>query len=627
MTFLNPAMLWAFALLAAPVILHLMKRPQAPAKPFPSLRFLTHTPLPQTGKRRLRDLLPLLLRLALFSLIILFFAAPERVLPETEPNQLSTTLFVGLDCSASMQTGTRFKQMLEQAEALLKENEFKKIYIKRLPGDSIATTSVSKARDFIHTTEPTFFAGSPDQELKYLTSLNLPENTQIHLFSDFQHEAWSHQSWPSLPMKSPVRLHALNSQAVNNCGISNVELKAHALNDYTLSATIHNYGAATAQTQLTLKNGDLNLNRALTIKPGQSFLATERFQSQLPTLSLYLSKDDYALDNRRELFLTAPASVPVGLVVSNRPQSHEEAFFLNKALSVEVPEAGHQFNTFPVDPAQISTSDAPILIFPALSDEFSQSGYQQLATWINEGGLLLATLQPGQTHPLAGFNQAGLGPIQFSGRYKSHLSFSRDFIQHLKTPQRLPLLGEALKDSTGLGLPIHDFIKIKAPTASVLIESVNGEPLVIEQMHGKGRLILFTFPLSPSYSRLPISTYFVPLIHELLKPAAETIKRPVTVEYCTFNSPFIQPGLNTNEFGQMTEIIVDPAESSNHYLTTANLKHKLEGAQKSKNFVKKDVISADLRPFLLPFLLLLLFLELGYALWRDNRQMRAERHS
>ena len=71
--FAHPWFLLGLAGLAVPVVLHLMNREIAVPLRFPSIRFIRVARLPQAGRRRLRDLLLLALRLLLLAAAILPF--------------------------------------------------------------------------------------------------------------------------------------------------------------------------------------------------------------------------------------------------------------------------------------------------------------------------------------------------------------------------------------------------------------------------------------------------------------------------------------------------------------------------------------------------------------------------
>src|SRR3954464_3744538 len=76
MSFLTPLFLLGLAGLAVPVFVHLIQRERKRVVQFPSLMFLQRIPYQSVRRRRLRDVLLLLMRLAALALIFLAFARP-----------------------------------------------------------------------------------------------------------------------------------------------------------------------------------------------------------------------------------------------------------------------------------------------------------------------------------------------------------------------------------------------------------------------------------------------------------------------------------------------------------------------------------------------------------------------
>src|SRR5688572_16885694 len=77
MTFVFPIVLGGLALLAIPVLLHLLMRQKPRRLPFPAFRFLVQKHRSNQRKLRLRHLLLLLLRMLLLALICLAVAQPR----------------------------------------------------------------------------------------------------------------------------------------------------------------------------------------------------------------------------------------------------------------------------------------------------------------------------------------------------------------------------------------------------------------------------------------------------------------------------------------------------------------------------------------------------------------------
>lgn len=121
---------WTFLLgglaVAGPVIAHLLARPRFRRLPFTMLRFLRTGQVESQSRRKLRDLLILLLRCAIIVLIAMLFARP---LLHTSPNpeQDGSVFFLGLDNSMSMaysdRDGSYFDGMVVEAVDYIRSAE------------------------------------------------------------------------------------------------------------------------------------------------------------------------------------------------------------------------------------------------------------------------------------------------------------------------------------------------------------------------------------------------------------------------------------------------------------------------------------------------------------------------
>ncbi|HMX29916.1 MAG TPA: BatA domain-containing protein, partial [Blastocatellia bacterium] len=76
MSFLNPLFLLGLAAVAAPIIVHLVRRTKAPRIEFPSLMFVRRVPQRTIRKRMVQNWLLLFLRCLAFLLLALAFVRP-----------------------------------------------------------------------------------------------------------------------------------------------------------------------------------------------------------------------------------------------------------------------------------------------------------------------------------------------------------------------------------------------------------------------------------------------------------------------------------------------------------------------------------------------------------------------
>ena len=110
----HPGFLWCMALVSVPVMLHLLNLRQPQKVVFPSVRFLRKSRQPQEGRRRLRDLLQLFLRMLLIVLASLLLAGPRWQKP-TVANGGRRLAMIVMDDSASMGWDGRMETAVETA--------------------------------------------------------------------------------------------------------------------------------------------------------------------------------------------------------------------------------------------------------------------------------------------------------------------------------------------------------------------------------------------------------------------------------------------------------------------------------------------------------------------------------
>ena len=114
--FLESAFLGGLAAVSVPVVIHMLQSPRARQIDFPSVRFLKMVQRKATRRTRLKNLLLMLLRMALIALICLGMAKPWEESEETNvlPDAPVSMVLV-LDHSYSMGYRDRGRTRLDQA--------------------------------------------------------------------------------------------------------------------------------------------------------------------------------------------------------------------------------------------------------------------------------------------------------------------------------------------------------------------------------------------------------------------------------------------------------------------------------------------------------------------------------
>src|SRR3954469_3848447 len=119
MGFVAPLVLVALGALAVPVFVHLIQRERKRVVQFPSLMFLQRIPYQSVRRRRIRDVLLLLMRLAALALIVLAFARPffRRDALSAAAQSGAREAVILVDTSYSMGYGDRWSRAQAAARA------------------------------------------------------------------------------------------------------------------------------------------------------------------------------------------------------------------------------------------------------------------------------------------------------------------------------------------------------------------------------------------------------------------------------------------------------------------------------------------------------------------------------
>src|SRR5689334_16300308 len=138
LSFLSPLFLAGAAAAAIPIVLHLLKRNPELRVKFAPVDLLRHAPVENTERRRLRELLLLVLRIA--AVVLLAFAFARPFFTASSASVAPGLTIVALDTSMSLSAPGRF----EQAQVAAKDA------IRRAPnGDLVAVLTFADAAQLV----------------------------------------------------------------------------------------------------------------------------------------------------------------------------------------------------------------------------------------------------------------------------------------------------------------------------------------------------------------------------------------------------------------------------------------------------------------------------------------------
>ena len=256
MNFLNPFFLIGAAVLAVPVLIHLVRRERSEIVPFSSLMFLLKIPKRMVRQQMLKNLLLMALRLLLIALLVSVFARPylvQSATPDGPQTGQGRGFVMLLDNSYSMRYGQNFDKMKSEAQsrinalgsgdrmAVVAFNDAATVLVQ-------ATPDKGRLRAAVDAIEPSF-GGTRYFEAFSLADRLLSQfggqEQHLILISDFQRIGWNRSS------RESVIGHDVKAEMVSvgvadsgNIGIDNVSVDATSfVRTYAgrVVARIHNY--------------------------------------------------------------------------------------------------------------------------------------------------------------------------------------------------------------------------------------------------------------------------------------------------------------------------------------------------------------------------------------------------
>lgn len=535
MTFLHPWFLWGLAALAVPVALHLMNRQLAIPVRFPSLRFLRSAHLPREGRRRLQDLLLLLLRLLALAAGVLAFSKPQlpREAGAAAASRQAEVILVA-DLSASMQGWEAMPRLRAAAETCLRDRPAaevglvtfdNQVRLRLAPG-----TERAVIQQALREAQPGYCAGEPGRALRAALGLFRPgfQHTLIVL-SDFQLSDWQAPDLPAMPPGVAIELVNVNPGRGGNCGITAARVTPLPGGAVRLAATVRNWGQGAVTQTLEVKAGTGTQSKPLSLPPLQTreavFVIKDAGTQQA---ELLLQADPYPADNRAVVWLGRPPARKLLAVVpaEAEPQRQAELLFLRKALETGTDGQPPEYELDSVTPevlASLKLRDIPVLFLLGAAGYFRDAEWQACRKYVEAGGVIIST--PGATaaQQFFGLKQQGLLNADFAGLAAADGRRESPFAVGQINPDSP--IGALMADATNKDLlifPIYKYARLKVPGLAKVLLAANGsgDPLLLEQPLGQGRVLVFAFSFDLAWSEFPMTTAFVPVLREQLRQVA-----------------------------------------------------------------------------------------------------------
>jgi aerotolerance regulator-like protein/VWA domain-containing protein len=535
MSFLTPLFFLGVAALAAPILVHLVRRTRARRVQFPALIFVRQVPQRTIRRRTLHNLLLLLLRCLAILLIVIAFTRPFfSGGSAAKDNSAAGATVILIDNSLSMRREGMFAEAQRRAEAALDDARndeqialvsFDKRYtvINRFLADK------NRVRSGINSLGAGWDGTDYEQALRgsesLLSELETTGPKRIVMISDFQMPGWTLAS-ATFKLSNNTQLTTLDvggNSPPPNVAITNVEARGVVFGQkYLDNLVVHvsNFSDMPKDhvqvdfqiNDQTVEKRDISLNsRDSRVVEFTGF----NLNDGANRCTIDIVAGDFAPDNR--FYFTLRRETPAkALIIEGASRGRSDSLHLQSALTTndDLPFTFALKSAGSVDPTSISDYALVVLndtgpISSALADT--------LAKFVNAGGQLIVSTGP-RTQPDT-FN-GSLQQITPATLREAVQTKAGESVAITEVKFDHPIF-EVFQESGRLAAAnvIGYFRSEPRANAAVLARFEDGSPALMESRTGKGRVLLFTSSLGPSWNDLPLTPLYLPFIHQMVRYA------------------------------------------------------------------------------------------------------------
>lgn len=509
--FLSPLFLIGAIAAAIPILLHLFHRKTEVVVDFPTVRLLARAPVQQHRRRRLRELVLLALRVLALVVLALSFARPYFAgasAPESAPLTV-----IAVDTSMSMTAPGQFDRARQAAARAAASAP-----------SSHAVTLLAFADAASVVVEPTRDRAAIDAALAQLTpgtggtryrsalarasEIIGAREASVTIVTDLQQVGWESNDDGGLPEGVDVEVISVGAPA------GNVALTSASRQDGRVVAALQNFSNVETRTPVTVivQGKEIARTEAALAAMGAANVV---LNASLPNAGVAEVRIDdargYQGDNVKEIRLEVAAGSPVAIVVAD-PTGATGGLYLERALSVA--GNGREFDVDVRDGRDVGKWTADEIarmdaIFIVGTRTLDRSGRELLRHYLTGGGRVLVATGPevdlGTLRDIVGVN----------------LPFADAIVKTpgatmIATDNRHPIFRPFLSPSGALGdVQVQQHRRLMDQRdMTVLARFSGGDPALVEQSVGDGRLLVFTSDLDNAWSRFPLDPAFVPFAVE-----------------------------------------------------------------------------------------------------------------
>lgn len=518
MQFVYPYFLWALALIAVPIIIHLFRFRRFRTVYFSNVSFLKEIKQESNKQSQLKHLLVLASRILAIVFLILAFAQP--FIPAKNHSVQSGKKFVSvyIDNSFSMNATDGSKTLLDEAKTTARaiakgyaENDFFQLLTNDFAGRQQFLIGKEQFLSLVDEVEisPTSRKWSEIQKRQEdALSAENSENRIAYLISDFQKNMGELSENEAVQTHIiPLKTHTQSNLYIDSCFFYNpVQIRGQK---NQLIVRIRNTGNDDAENlRVTLSiNGE---NKALsnpTVKAHDAVFDTLHFTiSQNGWNKATVSLEDYPITFDDSYFTTffVPEKLYVLQIKENGSGNFIDAVFQD--------QAEFDFTTTNTGAIQYADFDRYQLIVLTNVNFISSGLASELGKYLENGGSIL--LFPNENMNTTSVNEllknadvGAFGALQTEATEASSINLQHRLVRNIfdKVPQNMQLPNVKKHFSFTQGnTPVETLITLK-----------NRQPLWLSAKTKNGSMYICTAPLDGKINELAIHAMFAPILFEM----------------------------------------------------------------------------------------------------------------
>jgi hypothetical protein len=535
--FTHSMMLWGLAAAPLPVLLHLINRTRAKKVPFTALQFIEQSLAQQSIKYRLRELLLMILRVAMMALLALLLSRPfvrSKFFSQVQKVQSSAVLVLDDTLSMSYREGQRSlaerarEEALEYLETLTEGSRVAFYPISEDPG--ALSGDLDRIRKQVAEWAPvgkTASCGPAVQRAARILEGVKTGHREIVLLTDLTKISWEGVAKASIKLHPDVSLYVLD---VGESRDRNAVVQSVSVESAQPRVNVP------VQIQTLVRGGDEPGERAVELviagkRVDSKRIRLEKYKVSTVTFSYapeagglvhgtvrFAEPDALAMDDER--FFTIWVRDAVRAVLTGDGKGD---LFLKQALAPDGLSKRSPVYVEPVHPVELEDFDFTQTDVVILSNvrSLSAAAWQKLREFVRGGGGLL--IFAGDEVDPAGYTPAASqGVLTVSVREK-RTEPEKTSIE-ISDPSHavfVPFTGGMNGD---LSMRVfRSYLVLEAAeesSARVLARFKGSSPALVERDLGSGRVLLFASSADPSWNDLPsYGAPYVPLMHLLVRHA------------------------------------------------------------------------------------------------------------